>query len=312
MTCGKENAILKHDLVASKNKLMQIEDTSFGSNEMVIALKRDLESSEHMKYQLNGRVNSLEVELQKSTEAGNELNRMLSDLLNSQTGSESILQSVEQLQKQLDEQQLTIESMNEALSTKSRENNELQVQLSEITSKLSQELKSLKASYDDAELEKICIENELKNLKKTFDEKIDAIAKSKLEEVERIRQKLAKKEKEVLDLHQKYRSSEARTQALNECISEMKKGVDANDFLDSIDAKADLILLSKERDTIKEKLDTELNARKEFESQVKEIHGEMERLRKEFGVAEKAKVEAETRLDVLSTYFRQKESDLQR
>uniref|UniRef100_A0A336KY15 CSON001466 protein n=1 Tax=Culicoides sonorensis TaxID=179676 RepID=A0A336KY15_CULSO len=313
MTSVKENATIKNELAETKGKLHQIEDNSFGSNEMVRDLRQNLDDSEHIRYQLQQQVNILEQELQKSAEAGTELNKMLSDLLNSQTGSESILQSVEQLQKQLDEQQLTIESMTEALSSKSRENSELQVQLSEISSKLGHEVKSLKARNDDVELEKVCIENELKNLKKTFDEKIDAIEKSKLEEIERIKQKLARKEKETLELHQKYRTSEAKIQALNEMINENKtNGGDAVDFSDSIDAKAELILVAKERDTLKEQLNSEMNSKKSMESYVKNVGEEIQNLKKEFSLAEKEKLEAQTRLDVLSTYFRQKESELQR
>lgn len=312
MTSVKENATLKNDLSEAKGKLHKIEDTSFGSNEMVIALKKDLDDSEHIRYQLQQQVNTLEQELQKSAAAGTELNKMLSDLLNSQTGSESILQSVEQLQKQLDEQQLTIESMTEALSSKSRENSELQMQLSEIASKLGLQVKSLKARNDDVELEKICIENELKNLKKTFDEKIDAIEKTKLEEIDRIKQKLAKKEKETLELHQKYRTSEAKIQALNECINDGKNGVDIADYFDSIEAKAELILVTKECDTLKEQLSAEINSKKSIESYIKSVGEEIDSLKKEFSVAEKEKLEAQTRLDVLSSYFRQKESELQR
>lgn len=313
MTSIKENATLKNDLGDAKGKLHKIEDTSFGSNEMVIALKKDLDDSEHIRHQLQQQCNMLEEELQRSAAAGTELNKMLSDLLNSQTGSESILQSVEQLQKQLDEQQLTIESMTDALSTKSRENSELQVQLSAISSKLGMDIKTLKARNDDVELEKVCIENELKNLKKTVDERIDMIEKSKQEEIERIKQKLARKEKEALELHQKYRTSEAKIQALNECINESKKnGGDASDYLDSIDSKADLILVTKERDTLKEQLNSEINAKKSMESYFKSVGDDIENLKKQFSVAEKEKLEAQTRLDVLSSYFRQKESELQR
>ncbi|XP_063704120.1 transport and Golgi organization protein 1-like isoform X2 [Culicoides brevitarsis] len=313
MTSLKENATLKNDLAESKGKLHQIEDTSFGSNEMVIALKKDLDDSEHIRQQLQQQCNILEAELQRSTEAGNELNKMLSDLLNSQTGSESILQSVEQLQKQVDEQQFTIESMTEALATKSRENSELQVQLSEISSTLGVEVKTLKARNDDVELEKICIENELKNLKKSVAEQIESLEKSKIEEIERIKQKLARKEKEALELHQKYRTSEAKIQALNEMINESKtNGGDVGDMLDSIDAKAELILVAKERDTLKEQLNAEVNSKKSMENYVKTVGDEIEKLKKEFSVAEKEKLEAQTKLDVLSSYFRQKESELQR
>lgn len=105
MASSKENEILKGDIMATKQKLMSIEDNSFGSNDMVIALKRELEESEQLKHELTEKMLSLEKELEAAAEDGLELNRMVSELLNNQTGSESIISSVEDLQRQLNEQQ---------------------------------------------------------------------------------------------------------------------------------------------------------------------------------------------------------------
>lgn len=105
MASTKENEILKGDIIATRQKLLSIEDNSFGSNDMVIALKRDLEASEHNKNELAEKVASLEKELEAAAEDGLELNRMVSELLNNQSGSESIISSVEDLQRQLNEQQ---------------------------------------------------------------------------------------------------------------------------------------------------------------------------------------------------------------
>lgn len=105
MASTKENEILKGDIMATKQKLLNIEDNSFGSNDMVIALKQELEDNEHMKNELTEKAASLERELEAAAEDGLELNRMVSELLNNQTGSESIISSVEDLQRQLNEQQ---------------------------------------------------------------------------------------------------------------------------------------------------------------------------------------------------------------
>jgi chromosome segregation ATPase len=105
MAATKENAILKGDIIDTKQKLTSIEDNSFGSNDMVIALKRDLESSEQMKLDLFDKIATLERELEAAAEDGLELNRMVSELLSSQTGSDSIISSVEDLQRQLNEQE---------------------------------------------------------------------------------------------------------------------------------------------------------------------------------------------------------------
>lgn len=105
MASTKENEILKGDIMATKQKLMSIEDNSFGSNDMVIALKHELEDSEQVKNEQSEKIASLEKELEAAAEDGLELNRMVSELLNNQTGSESIISSVEDLQRQLNEQE---------------------------------------------------------------------------------------------------------------------------------------------------------------------------------------------------------------
>lgn len=105
MTSTKECDLLKCDLVDTRNKLASIEDNSFGSNEMVIALKRDLDTAETERTALQDQVILLEKELETAAEAGLELNRMVSELLSNQSGSDSIISSVEELQRQLNEQQ---------------------------------------------------------------------------------------------------------------------------------------------------------------------------------------------------------------
>lgn len=105
MTSSKECDLLKCDLMDTRNKLASIEDNSFGSNEMVIALKQELDTTEAERAALHEQVILLEKELETAAEAGLELNKMVSELLNNQSGSDSIISSVEELQRQLNEQQ---------------------------------------------------------------------------------------------------------------------------------------------------------------------------------------------------------------
>lgn len=105
MASSKENEMLKGEIVNTKQKLTSIEDNSFGSNDMVIALKRELEEGEQIKAELAEKIGSLEKELEAAAEDGLELNKMVSELLSNQNGSESIISSVEDLQQQLNEQQ---------------------------------------------------------------------------------------------------------------------------------------------------------------------------------------------------------------
>ena len=101
----KENAILKHNLMSTRQKLASIEDNSFGSNDMVLSLKKELEEELLEKARLQDQITNLQKELENAADAGIELNKIVSELLSNQAGDESIISSVEELQKQLNEQQ---------------------------------------------------------------------------------------------------------------------------------------------------------------------------------------------------------------
>lgn len=56
----KENQIIKHELMTTRHKLASIEDNSFGSNDMVADLKKQLETEVFEKAKLQEQVGSLE------------------------------------------------------------------------------------------------------------------------------------------------------------------------------------------------------------------------------------------------------------
>lgn len=60
MTSGKECELLKNNLVDARHKLTSIENNSFGSNEMVIALKQELDNSKQHIADLLEQVQALE------------------------------------------------------------------------------------------------------------------------------------------------------------------------------------------------------------------------------------------------------------
>lgn len=60
LAAHKENLIIKHDLTTTRTKLSSIEDNSFGSNDMVAALKKQLETELYEKGKLQEQVSSLE------------------------------------------------------------------------------------------------------------------------------------------------------------------------------------------------------------------------------------------------------------
>lgn len=76
--------------------------------------------------------------------------------------------------------------------------------------------------------------------------------------------------------------------------------------------KTKLLALTKERESLIDRLDGEVDARKLLEDHVKVVSEEVSSLRQEYSQAEKDKLEAQTRLEVLSTYFKDKETQLQK
>lgn len=314
MASGKENEILKGDVISTRQKLLSIEDNSFGSNDMVIALRRDLDTSEQVKSELLEKIASLEKDLEAAAEDGLELNKMVSELLNNQTGSESIISTVEDLQRQLNEQQETIVTMNEALAAKSRENSELRVQLSEINGKFEGDYQTLQQQAEAFALERSNLKVELENLKLESDAQVSQLIEERNSEVTRLNKELTSYAKNYEDSKKSLTTAESKVQALEECLKSVKNDSSGSTFKELFDVaelKADLLAVTKEKSTIQEQLQVEKDSRKLLEDRVKSISEDMSDLKKELGIAEKEKLEAQTRLEVLSTYFKEKETQLQ-
>lgn len=314
MVSIKENEILKLDIIATRQKLQSIEDNHFGSNDMVIALKQDLESTEQIKNELAEKNASLEKELAVAAEDGLELNRMVIELLNNQSGSESIISSVEDLQHQLNEQQKTIVTMNETLASKSRENSELQIQLADVNGRFQGDFQTFQHQIDAIALERSNLQIELENLKRESDVQTNQLIEERNSEVTRLNSELTIYAKNYEDTLKTLNIADSKVQALEECLNAVKKnskGVAFKELFDIAELKADLLAVTKEKSTLHEQLQTEKDSRKLLEERVKSITEEMLDLKKEFGVAEKEKLEAQTRLEVLSTYFKEKETQLQ-
>lgn len=314
MASHKENAMLKADLAETRHKLTSIENNSFGSNDMVIALRQDLDDAEQTKLELQEQIASLEKELENAAEAGLELNKMVAELLN-QSGSDSIALTVDELQRQLNEQQQTILSMNTTLADKSRENSEMQITLANQTAKFGQELDELQQTLNDLKLEKSNIEIELTNLKSGQNSQLDSIRKETSAEIAKLNKEVKSFQAKWEESKKAQSSAEAKVEALEECIKDIKRGntngtVDG--LIDSAELKAQLAVLKKEKSNLQDRLQGEVVARQLLDDHVKIINDEISNLKKEYSQAEKDKLEAETRLEVLSSYFKDKETQLQK
>lgn len=270
-----------------------------------------------------------------ATEAGLELNKMVTDLLSNQSGSDSIISSVEDMQRQLNEQEGTIffflicivfklssffykattVSINALLAEKSRENSELQIKLSEISSKYETELDELMKQNET-------LDSEYTQLKKDYDEQklqlditINKEVTAKVTQLEALKKELKEIQKQYDEIRLANQTSESRVQTLEDLLKQLKKGGSADELdalMDVANLKSTIIALTKEKDRLADKLDGELDARKLLEDHVRVVSEEVSTLRQGFNLAEKDKLEAQTRLEVLSTYFKEKETQLQK
>lgn len=313
MTSAKECEALRAQLVDAKHKLRSIEDTSFGSNEMVASVRRELAAQVAHGAQLQQRIVALEAELDTATEAGLELNRMVSELLSNQTGSESILSSVEEMQSQLNEQEEMNNAINGLLAEKSRENSELQMRLQTVDGKYNTELADVVAMNERLLGDSDRLQLELDELRVRSSDQAQQVAAASGAALTAVTVEL----EELRGTYETVRvanvSNESRVQVLEELVKELRAGepIEA-DLMEATRFKTELLALGKEKERLADKLEGESDARRLLEDHVRVVGEEMSALRQGFATAEKDKLEAQTRLEVLSTYFKEKETQLQR
>ncbi|XP_077256353.1 transport and golgi organization 1 isoform X2 [Temnothorax americanus] len=294
----KECEVLSENLKSTKTKLHCIEDESFGSNEMVVSLKADLEMAQNAKMELEEQVSMLEKDLENATEAGLELERMLREVLSSNNEVNPIAQSVEDLQARLDAQQAANESLTNALNLKAQE-----------IDTLSADLASAKKKCEELEIEYLRTQDELmtqKNLKSNIEQTLTDKICSLEEQVEEL-------STEKSSLYKELRGKEIEVKELLEIISQVKSNnLDLEKLYDVSHIKIEVVQLREERDELKMRLSDVDGAHQLLEEHMKLVKEEIIALSEQCKIAEKEKKDAETRLEVLSKFFQDKETERQK
>ncbi|KAH8279811.1 hypothetical protein KR054_006397 [Drosophila jambulina] len=310
----KENHIIKHELMTTRHKLASIEDNSFGSNDMVADLKKQLETEVFEKAKLQEQVGSLERDLDNAAEAGLELNKMLSEVLSNQNGDEAFLSTVDELQRQLNDQERIIIEINSSLAEKSRENSELQYTFAETTSRLSGELKTLQEDNYELEMEKSRLQTRLDEIQAETDAEMAKALEARNYEMQRLQNQIldltAKWERE----HSDYQTSLAKIEALEDCLKALKKDANLNvqELIASAKTRGELNAAQRKFVDLQAKLEQEVAHRQRLEGQLQQSSSDVEQLKQDFNQSERDKLEAQTRLEVLSGYFREKENELKK
>ncbi|XP_017026216.1 transport and Golgi organization protein 1 [Drosophila kikkawai] len=310
----KENHIIKHELMTTRHKLASIEDNSFGSNDMVAELKKQLEKEVFEKAKLQEQVGSLERDLDNAAEAGLELNKMLSEVLSNQNGDEAFLSTVDELQRQLNDQERIMIEINSSLAEKSRENSELQYTFAETTSRLNGELKTLQEDNYELEMEKSRLQTRLDEIQAETDGEMAKVLEARNYEMQRLQNQIldltAKWERE----HGDYQTSLAKIEALEDCLKAVKKDANLNvqELIASAKTRGELNAAQRKFVELQAKLEQEVAHKQRIEGQLQQSSSDVEQLKQDFNQSERDKLEAQTRLEVLSGYFREKENELKK
>ncbi|XP_011863865.1 PREDICTED: transport and Golgi organization protein 1-like isoform X2 [Vollenhovia emeryi] len=294
----KECEVLSENLKSIKDKLHCIEDESFGSNEMVVSLKADLEMSQSTKVELEEQVTMLEKDLENATEAGLELERMLREVLSSNNEVNPLAQSVEDLQARLNAQQAANESLTNALNLKAQE-----------IETLSADLVSAKEKFKKLQIEYLQTQDELttqKNLQSN-------IVQTLTDKVHSLEEQVGQLSTEKSSLYKELREKEVEVRELMEIISQVKSNnLDLEKLYDVSHIKIEAAQLREERDELKVRLSDVDGAHQLLEEHMKLVKEEIIALSDQCKIAEREKKDAETRLEVLSKFFQDKETERQK
>lgn len=325
---AKVNHLEKNLLVAKKEnqllneKIQELDESVLQetvSNEYVENLKSELLDMKKKCDILEEEKQSLEKELENSTEVGMELNRMLTDILSSQNGSETLIANIEQLQRQLVEQQSTINTMNANLNVKDTENHELQLEL-EICNKkvfdLQLELDKMVENLLKIEEEKEQSQNKLKAEIFSLQDKLSSTSVTFTTDNLRLND-------EIKILTEKHRNLERKLDVKCNEYNILKDSMDAirnsknkaetmKNLMEVTEIKARFEQLQDENNKLNTQLKKEEEYKYNMNQHVQRMAEEINLLKTKYEDADKHKLEAQTKLEVLQNYFREREAQLQK
>ncbi|XP_044271652.1 transport and Golgi organization protein 1-like [Tribolium madens] len=312
----KENQILQEKLSTDSG----YETNDRVPNEVVENLKRDLLDVTNIKNALEEQVQSLEKELENSTEVGMELNRMLTEILSSEGGSDVLKANVENLQRQLVEQQATINSVNETLAVTNTENHELRLEL-ELSNKkvldLQAELDKLLLNILKIEEEKETQQSTLENEVATYRQKFEEVSnKLKLQEdgysleIKQLKNQIDQTERK-LELKSKEHDQLKNTLKQVKSLKNYDEST-LRDLLEVTDIKAEVEVLRSENQRFSQKLQQEQELKSNFEKKAQSVEDELRVLKEKYDETDKLRVESQTKLEVLSNYFKDREAQWQK
>ncbi|KAK7086700.1 hypothetical protein SK128_014215 [Halocaridina rubra] len=281
------------------------------------------------KGQLEERIEQLEHELEEATTNCLEMHKMLSEMLSAQKDATSFQASVDHLQSMLDGQREKVETLTSDLALKNRLNEELHSELSasmERASKLDYQVEQLTHSLEELTgvkgeatrklQEEAAIVEELKVANASLTEQAGEYDTK----VATLSGELGELRDTIGQLRESIETKESELEVAKECLKQLRLTSSDDSaapdeeklsaLFDVIRVKAELQKVNNERLTLVEQLQDAEMAQKNLEDTMASIRTEVSELRNHHDMAVKEKQEAQSKLEVLTKYFEEKEAQL--
>lgn len=285
------------------------------TDKLVDSLKQDLEDIHNVKQALETQISILEAELEKSTEAGVELSSMLGEMV-VQQGGEPVIQN---LRRDLEIEKAKVLQIKEKLSEKITENELLRTELSVANEKCSQ----VQDDVDKMMVNVLSVQEE----KQKMQEKLELQLKELISEHEIANSKISSEtisvKEENIRLKNMVEDTQRKLDIKSNEFNLLREGMDKVEesksnkgslmkLLEVSQVKAEVQQLREEKKKLAEKLKNAVKDNLMAQQEMQLAMQEVGILKSKTDEAEKEKVEAQTRLEVLSSYFKDKESQLQK
>ncbi|KAK6183005.1 hypothetical protein SNE40_010562 [Patella caerulea] len=261
------------------------------------------------------------------------------DLQNLQFHNDALKQQVNSLQKQIDEYEYEVKETRGFSLDKDKRVKELEKQVHKLEERAKKAEKNLEKKTQEMQdnIEEVATKtSQMKSLSdqvqhlETRKQQLLSEAADWKEKVDDLNERLSQTEEEFKQMQETVAFKDREFEVLKECFIQLKAFENEKEMeeepsdesgavqdklqtmIDVAKVNASLRTVQEDRDTLENKLQIETEARQEVEDQLDKLRREMESFQADKMKAERQYQESQTKLNVLSNYFKEKEMQLQK
>ncbi|XP_057372528.2 transport and Golgi organization protein 1-like isoform X1 [Daphnia carinata] len=265
---------------------------------------------------------ALEKEVECATESATEANRMLEELLASQSENDQWQRSVEVLQQQLNRQQQTMENLNSSLCVKTAENETLGAEVEELRIETERYKVRIKTLQSDLENLKTSNRNYQQKMAQEGGElmKLKQDKEAWVTERRSLSNQINRHAKEIEEWRDKAeqlkKSMKAKENDLAKSLELLKQsgndGPSVLQLTSLVQLESELAEANQNVERLMRQVDSHAEESRRFDAEKADFQQRLSELQATCEAATRDKREAETRLEVLTNYFKEKETQLQK